>query len=264
MVSELDYWIEKIDDQNDCADVWVEVDKVNPFGSHVYIYLYYGNSEVTTTSDGASTFIEFDGLEDYNIDKRLPFGKFAAIDVTETVKIDDHAWDGVRSIRYSDRESNGCNKFKWDIENLEDGKYRFHMAAKIEEYADEHAKIFCLYDENNERKTNVRNNNVNLQTPVETPPHWHTIATITPTQWHTFEFCIPMDTSGDVMNVKIDDTWYNEQPIEQTVDSIDYWFHAATGIPKKAKGWFDSYFVAQYFDPEPSVSEISSEQSCPT
>jgi len=58
--TELDYWIEESDDTT--ATVWIEFDDIGAGATRFYVY--YCKSDDTTTSDGAATFIAFDGFED--------------------------------------------------------------------------------------------------------------------------------------------------------------------------------------------------------
>ena len=59
--TELDYWMEEYTGSGD-ATFWVEVaDSLEVSGM---FYMYYGNSSVSTTSEGADTFIFFDDFED--------------------------------------------------------------------------------------------------------------------------------------------------------------------------------------------------------
>ena len=61
-VTELDYWMEeKVD--SEYAIFWVEV-KDDLSNSDVTIYIYYGNSDATTTSNGTETFLFFKDFED--------------------------------------------------------------------------------------------------------------------------------------------------------------------------------------------------------
>jgi hypothetical protein len=64
-VSLLDYWMEeKVD--GDYAVFWVEVaDDLS--SSNATIYIYYGKSDATTTSNGFNTFLFFDDFEDGSI-----------------------------------------------------------------------------------------------------------------------------------------------------------------------------------------------------
>jgi len=60
-VTELDYWIEeKVD--SDYAVFWVEVPSILS-DSNATIYIYYGKSDTTTTSNGDKTFLLFDDFE---------------------------------------------------------------------------------------------------------------------------------------------------------------------------------------------------------
>ncbi|MHA2159669.1 MAG: DUF2341 domain-containing protein, partial [Candidatus Thorarchaeota archaeon] len=64
-VTLLDYWRESYFD-SDNATFWVEI-KDN-LDSDVSIYIYYGNTDCTTTSDGEATFVFFDDFDDGLID----------------------------------------------------------------------------------------------------------------------------------------------------------------------------------------------------
>jgi len=58
----LDYWIEEWGAVNEIAKVWVKVPSI-PANSSVEISMFYGNSEITSASDAASTFIRIiDGV----------------------------------------------------------------------------------------------------------------------------------------------------------------------------------------------------------
>ncbi len=56
--TELKFWIESWDNLNRLAYVWVRVPAVSP--GDTPIYLYYGNPEASSASDGNSTFDSFD------------------------------------------------------------------------------------------------------------------------------------------------------------------------------------------------------------
>ncbi len=61
----LSYWIYTKNDGVD-ADIWVKIDNL-PVGD-TEIYMYYGNSNATSTSNGEDTFIFFDDFNDNSID----------------------------------------------------------------------------------------------------------------------------------------------------------------------------------------------------
>ncbi|MFX0208356.1 MAG: DUF2341 domain-containing protein, partial [Candidatus Hodarchaeota archaeon] len=76
--TELDFWIEK-SYVGDNATIWVEI-TADLSSSTQFIYLYYGNPEVSTTSNGADTFLFFD---DFNADNWNYSGTTVTINTTE-------------------------------------------------------------------------------------------------------------------------------------------------------------------------------------
>jgi len=64
-ITELDYWMEeKVDGRY--AIFWVEVDAIPADPDSTTIYLYYGKSDGTTTSDGDATFQFFDNFDTFD------------------------------------------------------------------------------------------------------------------------------------------------------------------------------------------------------
>ena len=62
-VTQLQYWIENWDSTNKNAVIWVKVPTVSNHSIKV-IYMYYGNSNATSESNGESVFIFFDDFVD--------------------------------------------------------------------------------------------------------------------------------------------------------------------------------------------------------
>jgi len=65
-VTELDYWFENEEtaEADGYGIFWVEVDSISASPDTTTIYIYYGKSDATTTSNGDNTFIIFDDWED--------------------------------------------------------------------------------------------------------------------------------------------------------------------------------------------------------
>jgi hypothetical protein len=61
----LPFWIETWDATGETASIWVRVDSL-PAGVNT-LYIYYGNPEADSASNGASTFIFFDDFENFNL-----------------------------------------------------------------------------------------------------------------------------------------------------------------------------------------------------
>jgi len=62
---ECDYWIESYSSNH--ATFWVEVPSI-PSSGNSTIYIYYGNSTATTTSNGDNTFLFFDPFDSFDTD----------------------------------------------------------------------------------------------------------------------------------------------------------------------------------------------------
>jgi len=62
----LSYWIEKFDPDAEEAIIWVKVPSI-PASSEIEIFMYYGNPEVASASDGSATFLFYDDFEDRDI-----------------------------------------------------------------------------------------------------------------------------------------------------------------------------------------------------
>ncbi|RLB80123.1 MAG: hypothetical protein DRH17_12545, partial [Deltaproteobacteria bacterium] len=66
-VTELPYWMEeKVD--GDYAIFWVKVPSIPANPNTATIYIYYGNPDATTTSNGDNTFLFFDDFEGSDLD----------------------------------------------------------------------------------------------------------------------------------------------------------------------------------------------------
>jgi len=60
------HWIEKYDPVAEEAIIWVKVPEI-PANSEIEIYMYYGNPEVASASDGFAVFDFFDDFEDGDV-----------------------------------------------------------------------------------------------------------------------------------------------------------------------------------------------------
>ncbi len=63
--TEIDYWIEQYSPSTS-AIVWVEVPAVAATPTDTTIYMYYGNTTATTTSNGSNTFVFFDDFSTWS------------------------------------------------------------------------------------------------------------------------------------------------------------------------------------------------------
>jgi len=64
----LDYWIEKWDSSNQEAKIWIKVPSI-PASSSTSFYMYYGNPNIVSASNGKDTFEFFDNFEGISAEK---------------------------------------------------------------------------------------------------------------------------------------------------------------------------------------------------
>jgi len=78
----LSYWIEKYDPDAEEAVIWVKVPEI-PANSEIEIYMYYGNPDVASASDGDAVFEFFDDFEGTSLDTEK-WGEFREYGAEET------------------------------------------------------------------------------------------------------------------------------------------------------------------------------------
>jgi len=102
----LSYWIEKYDPDAEEAIIWVKVPEI-PANSEIEIYMYYGNPEVASASDGEATFEFFDDFEKYEIDTQPS--------AYEKIKIGD--WGSAGAGTWGVKEDDGNKVLNTDTPN---------------------------------------------------------------------------------------------------------------------------------------------------
>ncbi len=93
----LSYWIEKYDLDAEEAIIWVKVPEI-PANSEIEIYMYYGNPDVASASDGEATFEFFDDFEGTDLDpdkwsELTAGGSYSVSDSILTVQGGAGAWE---------------------------------------------------------------------------------------------------------------------------------------------------------------------------
>ncbi|MCD6132668.1 MAG: DUF2341 domain-containing protein, partial [Candidatus Hydrothermae bacterium] len=97
----LPYWIEKWDSTSEEAIIWVKVPSI-PANGDVTIYMYYGNSEAVSESDGEAVFEFFDDFEGDSLDwdkwyHWLTGGSTSVSNSEVTVAGGSNSWEGIGS-----------------------------------------------------------------------------------------------------------------------------------------------------------------------
>jgi len=247
-VTTLDHW-RGYRDAN-MAVFWVEVNSIPASPDSTTIYIYYGNPMVSSTSNGANTFKEFDDIESYTNGDTLPFGDWVVNDVDYTVKVSTtRAWEESKSIYAYDPGPNR-NIFYWNIDDIESGSHRFHCAFYVESYGDLHTKPLVPLENNRIINVIYENGTVEYY-----DGSYHTIcAGVSADEWHTMEICFAV--GGSTFDICLDGVWYYNLNQEHRNGDTDphYIEVTSTGLDQTVKAYFDAYFVGKYADPEPQIT----------
>lgn len=118
--SPLDYWIENKVDSN-YVIIWVEISAVAASPSTTDFYIYYGNSDATTTSNGINTFSLYDDFEDDSFDTNkwddLSQAYGIIIESNGVLQLDSNPGTNTKVIVGSDNSFNGAYRLrtKWRL-----------------------------------------------------------------------------------------------------------------------------------------------------
>jgi len=119
----LNFWIESWNSSSQEATIWVNVTSL-PNNTNTTIYMYYGNSEAGSVSNGTVTFEFFDDFDDGDISDWTDFGNYPM-----TVK----TWDGrtfVTSSSTGDYTSSNTDAGIYQNISLPEGDYVYDMLYK--------------------------------------------------------------------------------------------------------------------------------------
>jgi len=261
--TQLDYWIEDLTDGFD-AVFWVEVDSIPASPGSTTVYIYYGNIAATTTSNGRSTFDWFDDFQidtstDYNIGRHTtiwhgsgaynpyydPVNRRVAFDTggnftggwmvrSSNLSIQNFAAKVIFGVSgyYSTNTTNGILG-RWTGNSA---YYGFYVAG------DTHTAPALIRD----ARTTV----------IAAPPGntYHPFGGIP----HTAELRIYGNNLTGI---------YNEGEADEVILTATDSTHSGAGqvevIVAQATGWFDTFFVRKYVEPEPIHGSWGAEEENP-
>ena len=261
--TQLDYWIEERTD-GDNAIFWVEVNSIPASPGSATIYIYYGNSTATTTSNGNNTFDWFDDFEsdsstDYDIGRHTtiwhglgaynlyydPVNRRVAYDTgdnftggwmvrSSNLSIQNFAAKvtfGVTGF-YPSNTTNGILG-RWTGNSA---FYSFYVAGGV------YTAPALARDA---RTTIIASPPTNTYHPFGGTPH-------------TAELRIYGNSLTGI---------YNEGEADEVILTATDSTHAGAGqvevIIGQSTGWFDFFFVRKYVDPEPSHGSWGGEEGIP-
>jgi len=232
-VTELSYWIEeKVD--GDYAVFWIKVPSIPASPDTATIYIYYGRSDATTTSNGENAFIFFDHFEG------------TSLDLTK--------WDvkqGDVSIADSELKLTGTTGTR----GLREGKTAFSIGKAIHtkvrwSTTGAHQHHFCSFRKSGDWNYRVeqygRDSDVRCETRDAGSVTYTDYTPSTPTSYHVYK-CLWKSGKGK---------FYQDESLKAThttnvpnIDLVPVFYEGSTSGQDVYVDWI---FIRKYVDPEPS------------
>jgi len=254
-VTLLDYWLEDyksiIEGYPFLAWFWVEV--TDNLDSNQTIYMYYGNDEVSTTSNGDDTFLFFDDFEDNTFDKWETHESQWSVQDSET-KYDSYAAYGDSAATGRGLIGNLTEKVEYSI--MIHSWIRFQSDAgseyPITAYEDDSTLIYALYSPDDDWSTY---DGVDVK-------HYET-ATQAASIWYRCE--IGFDFVGNEFYPYINRVLKTKQDMDSsdastTVTDVRKFGSTLTTLSDMDQ-WLDNYYVRKWVVIEPIVDSFGEEET---
>lgn len=226
----LDYWLEEI--VGSVATFWVEVDSIPDSPSTIDIYIYYGNSGATTTSDGEDTFLLFDNFDDNDFD---------------TAK-----WDLITgSMLEQNQRLEGQSPGAWDMVRSDD-TFAYHIALHITARGTMDLSGWDFYfGYEAQELMGVQN--------VDTWKIVHKGGFIT---WDTSPPAF-VDDVWYKLEIRIDGakTWWLIDDVEYNYESNSTANNLRMQVDTSLEGQYDNAFIRKFVDPEPAHTSWGDEET---
>jgi len=243
-VTLIDYWMEdKVD--GDYATFWVEVpDDLS--SNSATIYIYYGNSSATTTSNGDNTFLFFDDFSGTSIDTN----KWTVVGGSYiTWEIDNGA---LKSTVVSPPPGWGSAVLKSNYSPT--SNQLIHAKVKV----GSGTNIAILYrwvDSNNFITGYLQSVNELYMSEKYSGTWYEDYVTLAWSvgNWYDLEV---MEASPNNFVARVGTT-----TVSKSVNSISGYFALQGPFGSGEYGWFDNVYVRKYVSPEPSHGSWGSEES---
>lgn len=248
----LDHWLEiKVDSTS--AVFWVEVKDYMSGNDFETIYMYYGNEEASTTSNGTATFIFFDDFENNNLDRwdeddanwattgaQQKYGSYSVFGDADDSdralnKVFSPALTGDFMIHVWQRtELDTGTEFPMFGNDEEDDEVYF-VASRVNDFSTYDGDAWVTYDE---------------ETAIDDT-------------WIRLELAV--DNTYSVFRLWIDrvaaaDTRPNLDGDENTISGIEE-IGSITSTVEGADSWLDDYYVRNWVRFEPSIHSWGEEET---
>jgi len=243
-VTELDYWLESYT-SGDQATFWVEVPSIPASPDKAIIYIYYGKSDATTTSNGKNTFLKF---YDFNTDEGDEW----------TLDVGNWEWDttnGILKLKSSSAEDRARIKNYTPSTGIAI-RARLYGSSSPDSYIDP-AIIFGYQDGSNfyMARPNSREDEVQLYKKVagSFTQIDYSSKEIVANTWYILDVAW---ISASHIKVWLDETL----EIDQTTD-LESWASGDIGVRDYySESRYDYFFVRKYVEPEPTHGSWGNEE----
>ena len=250
---ELNFWIESWNSTGQEATIWVNVSYLAN-NTNTTIYMYYGNSEASSASDGEATFGFFDG------------GNECSSWISSTSNhgtINCATYYDKQAIKFTDTSSNG-NLFYYRSDLPSSNNFYFGWSSYLETTGGASDVIYELSNANSTdtRATIVEPHRIdqdNFDVTYNGSPVKHRIGVLN--QWR--HYLLKIDDSEDTYHVYIDNiensstspTTFYQSPLGNLIR-----LNIVGGYDFSGSFYLTSFFFATYTSPEPTVSSFGSEE----
>ena len=233
----LDYWMESKTDSNN-AVFWVEVaDDLS--SSAVTIYVYYGKSDASTTSNGATTFIFWDDFEDTDFSEYTVYNSVS--------RSNTHVKHG----SYAAKTLNGLDYLKQDgsmgLVNIALGLWIYDGGGS------DSGSVLLVYDGSSQ--------GVALQDFYSSTHYvkrvdgtFSATSIAQSTGWHKLEVRMVANVVKGIIDGNLITLGTDFAHLDQVFIGNPYSDQADSG-------WFDAFYRRKYVDPEPSHGSWGSEET---
>jgi len=259
-VTELDYWLEEYD--GDVAVFWVEVPSIPASPDTATIYIYYGKSDATTTSNFNNTFINDDDYFDDQTDGALPAGWTEWKDPAYGhFEVDSaNAKHGSKGAELYQSGTSGkyyrCRKpFSITEQNAIDFWVKFDT-----DVANDYAYFF-VNDQATGEATGIHLGMPRLgYIAYKDSSGWHNLQAVSANTWYHI-LIYNIDLANDQFDIDIDGTNVGTNlSFRAGVSSLDY-IHVGGTYHYPTYYWIDTLIQRKWVDPEPSHGAWGSEET---
>jgi len=252
----LDYWIEEQVD-SDYAIIWVEVDSIPASPSTVDIYIYYGNTGASTTSNGDDTWLIFndctttDGWSEQYV-VGTPLWGTAIMDGATTIYIEANAHEEKLRIQYdaiisTGREDRRCLTRVKHTNWNQDGYFYWYTPLALSPSTQYDALRYASYYDDYTIYASVGGVSDTIDYAVAHPSGWYRYEKKT-------------NAAGEVTAYR-DDTDLGTATVDGDYSGGKVMYYVNEWNPGTTKHYIDWFAVGKYVDPEPTHTAWGPETS---